>query len=62
MGRRRANLIGYSLRTNCLLKHIIEGKIEVKGREGRRRKHLSDDKEKRSYCNLKQKEALDPTQ
>jgi hypothetical protein len=49
------------LRRNCLLKHVIEGKIEVRGREGRRRKHLPDDlKEKRGYCNLKEK-ALDRT-
>ena len=26
--RRNANWIGYILRTNCLLKHVIEGKIE----------------------------------
>jgi hypothetical protein len=25
--RRKANLIGHTLRRNCLLKHIIEGKI-----------------------------------
>jgi len=42
--RRRANWIGHILRRNCLLKHVIEGKIEgrlgVTGREGRRRKQL----------------------
>jgi hypothetical protein len=26
--RRRANWIGHILRRNCLLKHVIEGKIE----------------------------------
>jgi hypothetical protein len=35
------------LRRNCLLKHVIEGKIkgriEVTGRGGRRRKQLLDD-------------------
>jgi hypothetical protein len=44
--RRQANWIGHILRRNCLLKHIIEGKIEgrteVKGRRGRRRKQLLD--------------------
>jgi hypothetical protein len=48
---------------NCPLKHVIEGKteerIEVKGRRGRRRKQLLDDrKEKRRCWKLKQ-EALD---
>jgi hypothetical protein len=47
------------LRRNCLLKHVIEGKIEVRGREGRRRKHLPDDiKEKRGYCYLKEKHSI----
>jgi hypothetical protein len=53
------------LRTNCLLKHVIEGKlegrIEMKWRRGRRRKQLLDDlKEKRRYWKLKE-EALDRT-
>jgi hypothetical protein len=26
--RRKANWIGHSLRRNCLLKHVIEGKME----------------------------------
>jgi hypothetical protein len=26
--RRKANWIGHSLRRNCLLKHVIEGKLE----------------------------------
>ena len=42
--RRNANWIGHILRRNCLLKHVIEGKIvgtiEVTGRQGRRRKQL----------------------
>jgi hypothetical protein len=50
--RREANLIGHILRRNCLLKHVIEGKIErrreVKRGRGIRRKQLLDDlKEKR---------------
>jgi hypothetical protein len=40
-------MIGHILRRNCLLKHVIEGKtegrIEVTGRRGRRRKQLLDD-------------------
>jgi hypothetical protein len=50
--RRKANWIGHILRRNCLLKHVIEGKlegrIEMTGRRGRRRKQLLDDlKEKK---------------
>jgi hypothetical protein len=61
--RRKANWIGHILRRNCLLKHVIEGKLvgrrEVTGRRGRRGKQLVDDlKEKRRYWNLKE-EALD---
>jgi hypothetical protein len=56
--RRKANWIGHILRRNCLLKHVIEGKlegrVEVTGRRGRRRKQLLDDlKELRSYWQLK---------
>jgi hypothetical protein len=48
------------LRRNCLLKHVIEGKIEgrieVIGRGGRRRKQLLDNlKETEGYGRLKQK-------
>jgi hypothetical protein len=62
---RKANWIGHILRWNCLLKHVIEGKLEgrigVTGRRGRRRKQLLDDlKEKRRYWKLKE-EALDRT-
>jgi hypothetical protein len=45
--RRKANWIGNILRRNCLLKHVIEGKlegrIEMTGRRGRRSKQLLDD-------------------
>jgi hypothetical protein len=63
--RRKANWIGHILRRNCLEKHVIEGKIEgrieVTGRRGRRRKQLLDDlKEKRRYWKLKE-EVLDRT-
>jgi hypothetical protein len=63
LNRRKANWIGHILRRNCLLKHVMEGKlegrIEVTGRRGRRRRQLLDDlKEKRRYWKLKE-EALD---
>jgi hypothetical protein len=50
------------LRRNCLLKQIIEGKIdgrmEVTGRRGKSCKELLDDlKEKRGYWKLKQEAA-----
>jgi hypothetical protein len=61
--RRKANWIGHILRRKCLLKHVIEGKIEgrieVTGRRVRRRKQLLDDlKETKGYWKLKE-EALD---
>jgi replicative superfamily II helicase len=59
--KRKANWICHVLRRNCLLKHVTEGKIEVKGRRGSRRKQLLDDlTEKKGYCKLKEK-ALDHT-
>jgi hypothetical protein len=63
--RRQVNLNGHILRRNCLLKHVIEGKlegrIEITIRRGRRLKQLLDDlKDKRSYRKLKE-EALDRT-
>jgi hypothetical protein len=49
------------LHGNSILKHVIEGKIEVMGRGGRRRKQLLDDlKETRRYRKLKE-EALERT-
>jgi len=45
--RRKDKRIGDIFRKNCLLKHFIEGKLEVKremgGRRGRGRKQLLDD-------------------
>jgi hypothetical protein len=42
--RGKANWIGQNLHVNCLLKHVIggkiEGRIEVMGRRGRRREQL----------------------
>jgi hypothetical protein len=63
--RRKPNWIGHILRRNCLLKHVIErkleGRIEMMGGQGRRRKQQLDDiKEKRIYWKLKE-EALDRT-
>ena len=54
-----ANWIGRSLRRNCLLLQVIEGKvkggIEVTGRRGRRRRKLLGDlKERRRYSHLKE--------
>ena len=65
IGKRKANWIGHILRRNCLLKQVIEGKIEgemeVTKRRGRRRKKLLDDlKNGRGYAHLKE-EALDRT-
>ena len=61
--KRKANWIGHTLRRNCLLQRVTEGKIqggiEVTGRQGRRRRKLLDDlKERRGYSHLKE-EALD---
>jgi hypothetical protein len=63
--RRKANLIGHIWRMNCLLKHVVEGKIKVRlyvmRRRGRRCTQLLDDlKETRDYWKLKE-DALDPT-
>jgi len=61
--RKEVNWIGHILRRYCLVKQVIEGKIErrieVLRSGGRRRKQLLDDfKEMRGYCKLKE-EALD---
>jgi len=56
---RMPNWSGHISRRNCLLKHVIDGKIEgrreVKVRRGRRRKQLLDDfQERRVYWQLKE--------
>jgi hypothetical protein len=43
MERRKTYSTGHLVRRNCLLKHVIDGKIEVTGRRGIRRKQLLDD-------------------
>jgi hypothetical protein len=63
--RRKANWIGHILRRNCLLKHVIggklEGRIEMTGRRGRRRKQLLDDLKGKGRCWKLKEEALDRT-
>jgi hypothetical protein len=59
----RLHIVKITLRRNCLLKQVIEGKIkgemEVVRRRGRRRKKLLDDlKDRRGYSHLKE-EPLD---
>jgi len=57
--RGKTNWISHIFRWNGLPKHVIQGKIEEKGRRGRRCKNLLDDiKEKRGCWKLKE-EALD---
>ena len=63
--RRKANCIVHILHRNCLLNHIIEGKLEVRidvtGRRGRRLRQLRMNlREVRRYWKLKE-EALDHT-
>jgi hypothetical protein len=55
----KANWIGHILHRKCLLKQVIEGKIQGQIEVTRRRKKLLDDLgDRRGYCNLKE-EALD---
>jgi hypothetical protein len=63
--KRKTNLIGHILHRNCLLKHVIKGKVrgemELKRRLGRRcKKLLYDLRDRREYSHLKE-EALDCT-
>ena len=64
---KKANWIGHILRKNCLLKHVIDEKVEgridrrVTWRRGRRHQELMYDfKESRGYWKLKD-EVLDRT-
>ena len=63
--RKKVNRFDHALRKNCIVKHVIEDKIEVrtevKGSRKRKRKQLLDDlRENTGYRRLKQ-ETLDPT-
>jgi hypothetical protein len=62
---RKANWIGDILRRKCLRKHVIdvkiEGRIEVTGRRGRRRKHVLDDLKETIGLSKLNEEALDRT-
>jgi len=67
MKSRKANWIGHILGRNCILKHVIERKIEAminvteRRSRRRRRKQLQNDfKDARGYWKLKAK-ALDST-
>jgi hypothetical protein len=65
ISKRKANWIGHILRRSCVVRQVIEekinGGIEVTGRRGRRRRKLLDDlKERRGYSYLKE-ETLDRT-
>ena len=63
--RRKANWIGHILHRNCLLKCVIEEKIEERteatGRRGRRRKQLLDDLKENKGSGKWKEEALDHT-
>ena len=55
INRSEGNWICHFLGRNIFVKHVIEGRIEVMGRRGRRNKQLlAGLKEKRGYCKLKQ--------
>ena len=59
--QRKTDYIGNFLHRNCVLKQVIEGKVQGTIRRGRRHKQLLDDlKEKRRYWNLRV-EALNGT-
>jgi hypothetical protein len=63
MNKRKAKWIGHISRRNCLLKYVIEGKIErrteVTGRRGKRLKDLMDDLEGKRVCRKLEAETLD---
>jgi hypothetical protein len=63
--RRKANWIGHIFHTNCLLKHVIErkidGRIVVAGRRGRISKLLIDNLKKKTGYSILKEEAIDRT-
>ena len=59
--KKNSNWIGHIFSTNCLLQHVVQGKIEETVRRGTRSKQLLDDL-KKTRRNWKMKdEALDST-
>jgi hypothetical protein len=57
----KSNWICHILHRNCLLRHVIEGKIDGKKRRGGRRLQLLGDlQDERRHCNV-QEETLDRT-
>jgi hypothetical protein len=50
MKRRKDNWVGHILLKNCLLKLVIEGKIEGTGRRGREHAQLLNDLEEMRRC------------
>jgi hypothetical protein len=59
--RSNTKWFGHILRRNCCRKHGIEGKVEGRGRRGRRRMWFQNDlKEWRRYWNLKEKHFIIP--
>jgi len=64
--RRKPSWIFHTLRRNCHLRHVIEGKIEgkteVKGRRERRSEQILDDLQETRRCWKLKEKALDRTQ
>jgi hypothetical protein len=57
--RRKVNWNGHILGRNCLLKHVVEGKVQGRGRRGRRRQQiLYELNEGREEDNIKNTEAI----
>ena len=65
LNRMNADWLGHILCRNCLLKRAIEGKIEgrieVKGRRGRKCKQLLDDLKEKRGCWILKESVLDHT-
>jgi hypothetical protein len=63
--RRKADWICHILLRNCLVKYVIEGKLDgripMTGRRGRRRKQLLDDLKEKKRCWILEEEALGRT-
>jgi hypothetical protein len=59
--RMEVKWICHILHRNCLLEHVIEGKIEVMVRRGRRRKQLLGDLKEKRGCRKLKEEVVDRT-